>query len=454
MDTRAAVPAGATREAADADARLAEAERRGLRLAIACQTTTLAAGLVWLVAAYLAIGQAPSLPGIAALAGFILFGALVHRLAGADRDRPWTKYVALGGPVAGVCLILVLMPLSTGGDVPQVVAFRSYGIHLLVPLVAFAVLSLSWRLVLFTGAVAVAGWWAAFLAVVAPMEAPVSWGDLPRGPSREAYLAVLLSPDFVGTSNRVVETGCLAAATVALAIAVARARAVFLAQVAAEAGRKAERAARDRVERVLGRYVPEAVAARLAEDTGALAPQVRHGAVLVMDIAGFTAFAAGRPPEAVIAALDRFLAGAADIVAEAGGVVITFTGDGLLAAFGTPLADEAPERSALSAAMRLDAFARSEGLAVRQGLAAGPVAAGSVGSSRRQTYTVYGETVNRAARLEALGKEEGARILLDAAVAAAAGPDVCGAVALGPRRLKGFSAPVEVWAGDGLRVPG
>lgn len=60
------------------------------------------------------------------------------------------------------------------------------------------------------------------------------------------------------------------------------------------------------------------------------------------------------------------------------------------------------------------------GFALRVGLASGPLATGSVGSAARRAFTVYGDTVNRAARLEALAKSLGERIVMDAATAVAA----------------------------------
>lgn len=226
-----------------------------------------------------------------------------------------------------------------------------------------------------------------------------------------------------------------------MAVAVFRARQVFFAQLAAEA----ERAARERISLVLGRYVPETVAARLVSDSAALVPQVRHAAVLVMDVRDFTAFAAGRDPGEVITALNGFLAGCADAIAARDGVVITFTGDGLLATFNTPIEIAAPERAALAAAAALAEQAAQSGFAIRVGLAAGPVVAGSVGSARRQAFTVYGDTVNRAARLETLAKELGETIVADEAVAAARDAPIA-LRPVGCHRLKGMPAEVPVWA--------
>ena len=299
-----------------------------------------------------------------------------------------------------------------------------------------ACLCLSWHLVLWCGAMTAIAWWGAFFIAISDMERRLSWADLPAPPDLASYREIFLSIDFVGMGNRVEESGALLVAAGVLALAVYRARAVFFAQVEAEAKR-------DKVAATLGRYVPEAIAQKLVADSDALKPQERHGVALVMDVANFTSFAAARPPAEVIAALNDFLAAAADRVADGGGVVISFTGDGLLATFNTPLEIAEPERAALATAGALMEESRRAGFNIRVGLAAGPMAAGSIGSARRQAFTVYGDTVNRAARLEALGKQLGHAVLTDAAVAANAPEPL---KSQGAHSLRGLAGEAEVFA--------
>lgn len=427
--------------------RLIAAEQRGLRIAVGCRTLALGAAATWWITAGLAYGLDLSLWAIGILLGMTVFGVATVLLIGTRFDRWWLKYTIYAVDILAVCAVFALVPLRTDADIPQIIAFRVYGIYFLFPLIAMACLTLSWRLVLWSGFVAVIGWWAAFLFVVGDMDRRLNWSDFPDQAGRADYEAIFLSMDFVGQGNRIIESGVLFMAATILALAVARARNVFFAQLRAETEREQERQARERIELTFGRYVPEAIAARLIDDDAALAPQMRSGVVLVMDIAGFTRFAEGRPPSEVIERLNGFLAGAADIVSERNGVVIQFTGDGLLATFNTPLEIELPERAAFDAAGVLVDFARSGGFAIRIGLAAGPVAAGSIGSAARQAFTVYGDTVNRAARLEALGKDLRAPIVLVEACATAL-PDRNAIAAAGAHRLQGLSDPVEVWTSD------
>ena len=430
-------------DAALAEDRLTRAERQGLRLAILCRTLAVGVALVWLAVGWMSVDQAPPIWAFAVVAAFTLFGIVSYVVIGTRFDRWWLKYALYAADILGVCALFVILPVSRGADVPQIIAFRAYGIYYLFPLIAMACLSLSWRLVAWSGAVAVIGWWAAFGLVIAGMEDRLSWGDLDAGASRQAYEEVFLSVDFIGVGNRVEETGFLLIGALILALAVYRARRVFFAQIEAEAQKDAERAERERIGLMLGRYVPEAIADRLMADASALAPQVRHGVVLVVDVRDFTRFAAGKDPTEVIETLNTFLAGCADVIAEHAGVVISFTGDGMLASFNTPLDIAEPEQAAFLAARALRQTARDHGFALRIGLAAGPVASGSVGSPKRQAFTVYGDTVNRAARLESLAKTLDETVLMDETIARAVAEELR---PLGLHDLRGFASPVDVWA--------
>lgn len=405
-------------DAPDLAGRILAAERTGLRLAILCRTTIAGLAAVWYVSMAAFTTFEARWESSAVLFAFTLIGLLYVRIIGTDAERPWMKYAFFALDVGGVCTAFAALPVSGQESVPQIIAFRAYGIYYLFPLVALATLSLSWRLVAWTGAAVVIGWWTAFATIVMGMERRLSWSDIPASASWADYERVFLSIDFIGTGNRFEESGLTFAAAMILALAVYRARRVFFAQIAAENEREAARRERERVRSALGAYVPEAVADRLVAEGGALEPQVRHAAILALDVEGFTRFAAGRPPREVIERLGAVLERAGEAVARHGGVVVTYTGDGFLAAFGLPLAHETPERAAVAAAREMGASRETGGFRLRIGIAAGDVSAGTIGG-RARAFTVYGETVNRAARLEAAGKRTGAAINLDAATARA-----------------------------------
>ncbi|RMG19419.1 MAG: adenylate/guanylate cyclase domain-containing protein [Deltaproteobacteria bacterium] len=172
------------------------------------------------------------------------------------------------------------------------------------------------------------------------------------------------------------------------------------------------RAVRAEVERsTFTRFLPEAVV-RNASDPVALVKQPRkvEATVLVTDLRGFTDWAESRDPTDVLAYLTEVQGGLASAVREAGGLVDKFLGDGMLAVFGAPEPREDHRDRALEAALRirdfLEAFRRAHAEAPRLGMAihSGPLVVGCVGDSLRLEFTILGDTVNTASRLEGLTK--------------------------------------------------
>lgn len=426
----------------DVEAELAEAERSGLKIGIRGRNLALLPIAAWFVLA----GNYPgNLYALLALGGFLGLGLLQLRLIGSRHDRAWQRYAFLTVDIAALGLIAAFMPLSTGGDVPQIIALRAYGVYYLFLVLGVATLSLTPGLVLWAGGATVIALWTAFAWIIGGMERWVSWGDLPPSPSAQAYLDVFLDPDFVGFGNRITETVFVLLTAAVLAVAVRRAREVVRARARSERQRA-------RVQQVFGRYVPGEVAEALLSDGGSLAAWTRTASILFVDIEGFTRFAEGRDPERVIAVLNAYFDRVARTISEQGGVVISFIGDAVMAAFNAPLPMKDHAAGALRAGEALLELAETErfegeALKVRVGVATGPVAAGSVGGGGRQTYTVYGDTVNLAQRLEAKNKELGTRLLVCGETRAACGADSLAEV--GELPIRGRSEAVRVFAPAG-----
>jgi adenylate cyclase len=175
---------------------------------------------------------------------------------------------------------------------------------------------------------------------------------------------------------------------------------------------------RERVRSVFARFVPEAVVAQVlaaADDDLRLGGVRRTCTIMFSDVRGFTTFAETRPAEEVIAILNRYLSEMTDAILAHGGTLVSYIGDGILAAFGVPIeqADHAERAVAAAREMaghRLPAFngwMRSQGLPELQmgiGLNSGSVMAGNVGSEQRLEYTTIGDVVNTASRIEGLTK--------------------------------------------------
>lgn len=121
--------------------------------------------------------------------------------------------------------------------------------------------------------------------------------------------------------------------------------------------------------------------------------------------------------EAVIVTLVVLFAGAADVVGEAGGMMVAFSGNGFIAAFNAALPVDDPEARAAAAALAVRGWTRARRhagrrLALRAGIAMGALAAGRVGRAGRRTGTVSGDAMNLAVRLQEMAEAEGLETLI------------------------------------------
>lgn len=164
---------------------------------------------------------------------------------------------------------------------------------------------------------------------------------------------------------------------------------------------------------VFGRYVPETVVEQLAgRDSIQLGGEARDVSVMFCDIRGFTSWAEGKEPEAVVAELNDLLGSLAQIVLESQGTLDKFTGDGLMAFWGAPLDQPDHAERACEAAARMHQLivdrardATTTPFRIGIGVASGEVVVGNLGHEQRLDYTAIGDTVNLSARLEQSTKE-------------------------------------------------
>lgn len=414
---------------------LYDAERAGLRLALLGRSIALFAAALWFAPSR---DSDYSLAIAAAIAAYALLGLYLRRLVDNARVEPWIKYGVFTIDIATLGAVFAFAPLSDSETVPQIFAFRSFGVHYFLVVLGGAALTLSPRLLLYCGAVIVAVWWSAFGYVVAGMDRRLTWGDL----DAFGYEALVLDPDFIASGNRVEESLAVLLLAALLALAVARARSAVERWAESDADRR-------RATALFGRFVPEAVVDRMLAGPHDLKPERRTATALFLDIEGFTRLVEQRTPEQAVEVLNDFLETAERLIAAEGGVITNIQGDAVLAAFNAP--DDLPDHAgrALAAARRLLDAADSQRfggarLGVRIGVNTGPVAVGVVGGGSRRVYTMHGDTVNLAARLEALNKQRGTRLLAsEAAYRAADAPD--GFEDLGAATVRGVAAPVRVF---------
>jgi adenylate cyclase len=181
-----------------------------------------------------------------------------------------------------------------------------------------------------------------------------------------------------------------------------------------------EKSLRNRLERYHSPAVVEEVLRQGADEgLGRLKPA--QVTVLFADLVGFTPFAESARPEKVADSLDAFLNLAVEAIFRAGGTLDKFIGDCVMAFFGAPVPMEDHALRAVQAAVEIQrdlaAWNRERtaqglpGFRARVALNSGPVVVGDIGSARRVDYTVLGNTVNVAARLEALVAQPGDVVL-------------------------------------------
>jgi adenylate cyclase len=217
------------------------------------------------------------------------------------------------------------------------------------------------------------------------------------------------------------------------------------------AGALAAASSRDRVTNLFGQHVSPQVVDRLLARGSAELSEMRRVCVMFVDIRGFTAASRDRSPGVVVARLDDAFAVLVDIVDRRHGIVNKFLGDGFLAMFGAPIDDPEAAANAVAAGREmLRAMAAANAghvwpLRIGIGVHIGEAVTGTVGSPRRKEYTVIGDTVNLASRLESLNKEVGSQFLVSDAVHAAAGEAIGDAQLLGPVTVRGYADPVTVW---------
>jgi adenylate cyclase len=223
-------------------------------------------------------------------------------------------------------------------------------------------------------------------------------------------------------------------------------------------------AAAERARSNLSRYFsPNIVEMLAAQDEPLGAVRRQTVAVLFVDIVGFTRMAEGMPPEAVVTLLRQFHQRMTAQIFACGGTVEKYIGDEIFAVFGVPTVGDSDAANALACAEQMLAAlggwneertrAGERALAIGIGLNYGPAVLGDVGSEHSMSFTVIGDTVNTASRLQGLTRTLKTPLvvggpLVDAVTAASS----AGAVALagqlqdqGEQALRGRAGAVRVW---------
>ena len=210
-----------------------------------------------------------------------------------------------------------------------------------------------------------------------------------------------------------------------------------------------------RVRTALSRYLSADVVELIAREPGRLrlGGERREVTVLFSDVVGFTRLSESLPPETVVALLNELFTFATEIIHKRGGIIDKFIGDSVMAVWGTPESHPDDARQAVEAAMELRRWVETGNRRWKQkwgvevqlamGLHTGTVVAGNLGSEKRMEYTVIGDAVNVAARLESMAQP--GQILVSAATREKLGEEAEVLRHLGERALHGRNATTQVF---------
>jgi adenylate cyclase len=245
-------------------------------------------------------------------------------------------------------------------------------------------------------------------------------------------------------------SGCFQATDLDVFAALANAAAVAIEQARLTGQLVEEQRRRERLQR----YHSPAVVSRILDSTeadGAVVAQERDVSVLFCDLVGFTSMCEQVPAVEAASVLNAFLTEMSDVVFDHEGTLDKFLGDALLAVFGAPFDQPDHPIKAVQAALamrralaELNARLGTGPLQMRVAINTGPAVTGDIGSPRRREFTVLGDTVNTAARLEDEVAAPG-----DIVISGTTYDRVRGRVTvrpLGARVLRGRTAPLDTYA--------
>ena len=366
------------------------------------------------------------------LASYVVFTLVRLALAYRRRLPNWLLYVSV---IMDMALLLALIwsfhikynqPASFYLKVPTLLYVFIF--------IALRALRFEVRYVLVAGGVAALGWLLMVLYVVSvdPANPMITRNYVEYMTSN----SVLLGAEF----DKVIS---ILMVTAILAIAIARGRRLLIDSVVEGS-----------TARELSKFVPHEVARQAKsgeEQMKAGQGVVREASILFTDIEGFTTISESLTPTELIATLNEYFDVVTKPIIEHGGVINQFQGDAILATFNIP--DALPEHAAqavraaleIQAALRLSTFGAGVVLRSRVGINSGEIVGGLVGTGERLGYTVHGDEVNLAARLEQLNKEYGTRIIVSQRTRELAGESNFHFKRLGTTTVRGRAASVVIY---------
>jgi len=343
-----------------------------------------------------------------------------------SRQRPLPRYFAIANSfveVSSVTLILLLISRLSSGAF----ALSAPPVLIYVLAIMLSILRLDFRLSVFVALLASAQYVILAKLILPPISSSSAIGMF------ESPIAIYLRAGIITVSG-------FAAGAMSWDL---RRRLVRTAEVIID---------RDRTVAMFGQHVSPKVADRLLNEHAGMISETRRVCILFLDIRDFTRFAESRTPTEVVDYLNCLFGPLVDVIDRHGGIINKFLGDGFLAVFGAPIADARHCHSAVRAALDLvkevESLCRTSRIPATRigiGLHTGDVVTGSVGSQLRREYTVIGDAVNLASRIEQQTKSFGAQILASEEVIRELPEGEFPVEKLAPVQVKGRDAPVQIY---------
>jgi adenylate cyclase len=212
---------------------------------------------------------------------------------------------------------------------------------------------------------------------------------------------------------------------------------------------------REKIKTAFGKFVNPELAELVMKDGVRLGGEKKTVVILFSDIRNFTAISEKLDPEAVVDFLNLYMTRMVDCIDSTGGIVDKFIGDAIMAIWGVPLSKGNDTENAIDAALMmrksLVEFNKKRGdsknpiIRIGCGINTGPVLAGQIGSENRMEYTVIGDTVNLASRIEDLNKPFGTDILISEDTYNIV-RDIYAVERMEPIKVKGKDEPQQIFA--------
>jgi adenylate cyclase len=209
---------------------------------------------------------------------------------------------------------------------------------------------------------------------------------------------------------------------------------------------------RNRVERIFGQQISSKIVGELLKEKQEITSRRRFVCIMFLDIKDFTPFSEGKSPEQIISYQNDVFSGMIEIINDNNGLINQFMGDGFMATFGAPISSQNDCQYAVNAALEIKQMISEKNeqgkipnTEIRIGIHAEEAVTGNVGTSIRKQYSITGNVVILASRLEQLNKKYDSSILISKEVYDKIEKANIRAEEIGSVNVEGRQKPIEVF---------